>query len=137
MTGQRIIGSFLCRLRDDGSVRVYNQETLKVVKSIRGLGEASSVVCMLHNAGGLGDMWVASNRHALHFAMDTENIIPEKADATLTLELGTDNDDMLNELSINQKNSQLAFCLDSGTVGVVDLSTKQVSRMAISESMSP
>ncbi|KAG0696916.1 WD40-repeat-containing domain protein [Suillus ampliporus] len=118
---------------DDGSVRVYNQETLKVVKAIRGLGEVSSVVCRIsHNAGGLGDIWVASDRHALSFTMDTEKMILVQADATLTLELGADNDDVLNELSINQKNSQLAFCLDSGTVGVVDLSTKQVTRMKTS-----
>jgi WD40 repeat protein len=116
---------------DDGSVRVYNQETLKVVKAIRGLGEVSSVVCMLHNAGDLGDMWVASDRHALRFAMDTEKMILGKADAILTLELGAD-DDMLNELSLNDKNSQLAFCLDSGRVGVVDLSTKQITYMKTS-----
>jgi hypothetical protein len=36
---------------------------LKVVKAIRGLGEVSSVVCMLHNASDLGDVWVASDRH--------------------------------------------------------------------------
>ncbi|KAG1810958.1 WD40-repeat-containing domain protein [Suillus subaureus] len=117
---------------DDGSVRVYNQETLKVVKAIRSLGEVSSVVCMSHNAGGLGDIWVASNRHALRFTMDTEKMILAKADATLMLELGADDDDMVNELSLNQKNSQLAFCLDSGTVGVVDLSTKQISRLKTS-----
>ncbi|KAG2341597.1 hypothetical protein BDR05DRAFT_976905 [Suillus weaverae] len=117
---------------DDGSVRVYNQETLKVVRAIRGLGEVSSVVCMSHTAGGLGDMWVASKRHALRFAMDTEKMILAMADATLTLELGANDDDVLNELSLNQKNSQLAFCLDSGTVGVVDLSTKEVTRMKTS-----
>ncbi|KAG1895675.1 WD40-repeat-containing domain protein [Suillus fuscotomentosus] len=118
---------------DDGSVRVYNQETLKVVKAIRGLGEVSSVVCMAYySASGLGDIWVASNRHALRFTVDTEKMILAKADATLTLELGAENDDVLNELSLNQKNSQLAFCLDSGAVGVVDLSTKQVTRMKTS-----
>jgi len=36
---------------------------------------------------------------------------------------------IISQLSRNQRNSQLAFCLDSGTVGVVDLSTKQVTRM--------
>ncbi|KAG2086466.1 hypothetical protein BD769DRAFT_1532033 [Suillus cothurnatus] len=120
----------------DGSVRVYNQETLKVVKAIRGLGEVSSVVCMLHNASDLGDVWVASDRHVrlekpLRFTMDTEKMILGKADAILTLELGAD-DDMLNELSPNHKNSQLAFCLDSGAVGVVDLSTKQITYMKTS-----
>lgn len=117
---------------DDGSIRIYNQKALKVVKAIRGLGEVSSVVCMSHSAGGLGNIWVASNRDALHFTMDTEKMILAKADATLSLELGADNDDVLNELSLNKKNSQLAFCLDSGTVGVVDLSTKQVTRMRTS-----
>ncbi|KAG1771706.1 hypothetical protein EDD22DRAFT_976708 [Suillus occidentalis] len=117
---------------DDGSVRMYNQETLKVVKAIRGLGEVSSVTCMSHYTGGFGDMWVASNRHALHFAMDTKKMILAKTDATLTLNLCADDDDVLNELSLNQKNNQLAFCLDSGTVGVVDLSTKQTTRMKTS-----
>jgi len=86
---------------DDGSVRVYNQETLKVVKAIRGLGEVSSVVCMLHNASDLGDVWVASDRHALRFTMDTEKMILGKSDAILTLELGA-NDDMLNEPAFAQ-----------------------------------
>ena len=48
---------------DDGSVRVYNQETSKVVKAIRGLGEVSSIISISHNAGGFGGIWVASNRH--------------------------------------------------------------------------
>ncbi|KIK44880.1 hypothetical protein CY34DRAFT_22799 [Suillus luteus UH-Slu-Lm8-n1] len=117
---------------DDGSVRVYNQETLKVVKAIRGLGEVSSVACMSHYTGSFGDVWVSSNRHALHFAMGTEKMILAKTDATLTLKLCADDDDVLNELSLNQKNSQLAFCLDSGTVGVIDLSTKQITRMKTS-----
>jgi hypothetical protein len=39
---------------------------------------------------------------------------------------------MTSQLSLNQRNSQLAFCLDSGTVGVVDLSTKQITRMKTS-----
>lgn len=91
---------------DDGSIRIYNQETLKVVKAIRGLEEVSSVVCMAHNAGGLGDVWVASNRHALRFSMDTEKMILAKADATLTLELGADKDDMLNEPALAQPKKQ-------------------------------
>ncbi|KAJ8587077.1 hypothetical protein M405DRAFT_742533 [Rhizopogon salebrosus TDB-379] len=117
---------------DDGSVRVYNQETLRVAKAIRGLEDVSSIVCMPHSTGGLGDIWIASDRHALRFTMDTEKMILAKDDATLTLELGTDDDDVVNELSRNQKCSQLAFCLDSGTVGVVDLSTKQVTCMRTS-----
>lgn len=92
------------------------------MKAIKGLGEVSSVVCMKHNTGVLGDVWVASNRHvrlnmfseilyvfdrpcshclnlqALHFAMDTEKMVLAKADATLTLELGADDDDVLNEV---------------------------------------
>lgn len=91
---------------DDGSVRVYNQETLKVVKAIRGLGEVSSVACMSHYTGGFGDMWVASNRHALHFAMDTEKMILAKTDATLTLKLCVDDDDVLNEPALAQPKKQ-------------------------------
>ncbi|KAG1739398.1 WD40-repeat-containing domain protein [Suillus paluster] len=114
-----------CRLlcTDDGSVRVYLQENLKVVKAIRGMGEVSSVVCMPHNAGGLGDIWVASDHYALRFTMDTEKMILAKADATLTVGACS--------RSI-EKTNQLAFCLDSGTVGVIDLSTKKVTRMRTS-----
>jgi len=39
---------------------------------------------------------------------------------------------MTSQLSLNDKNSQLAFCLDSGRVGVVDLSTKQIIYMKTS-----
>lgn len=77
-----------------------------VVKAIRGLGEVSSVVCMSHNAGGLGDIWVASNCHALRFTMDTEKMILAKADATLMLELGADDDDMVNEPALAQPKKQ-------------------------------
>ncbi|KAG1883901.1 hypothetical protein F4604DRAFT_1890762 [Suillus subluteus] len=91
---------------DDRSVHVYNQETLKVVKSIRGLREVSSIVYMSQCAQC---RWPRG--HALRFTMDTEKMILAKAHATLT---------------------QLAFCLDSGSVGVIDLSTKQVTRMKTS-----
>ncbi|KAG1831982.1 hypothetical protein F4604DRAFT_926647 [Suillus subluteus] len=77
---------------DDRSVHVYNQETLKVVKSIRGLREVSSIVYMSQCAQC---RWPRG--HALRFTMDTEKMILAKAHATLTLELSVDHD-MLNEV---------------------------------------
>lgn len=68
-------------------------------------------------------------------------------DATFTIELGESDEDILNEvralicilsrnflkglskLALNINKTHLAFSTDSGTVGVLDLSTNVVSRM--------
>lgn len=47
-------------------------------------------------------MWVASNRHVLHFTMGTEKMILAKADATLTSELDADDNDVPNEPALAQ-----------------------------------
>ncbi|KAG2341580.1 hypothetical protein BDR05DRAFT_447526 [Suillus weaverae] len=90
MSGRRIIGSFLCRLRHFEGFEGYQRFR-------------RSIVCCMHVAQrrGLGDMWVASNRHVLHFTMGTEKMILAKADATLTSELDADDNDVPNELLLN------------------------------------
>ncbi|KAH7926623.1 hypothetical protein BV22DRAFT_1032619 [Leucogyrophana mollusca] len=117
---------------DDGSLRVYSRSSSKVLKAIRGLGEVSSTVCLKSNGSELGDIWVASGRRAFYFALGTSQLVLKPSDACSVLEIGADDDDVLNELALNHKNSQLAFSLDSGAAGVVDLSTKKITRMRTS-----
>ncbi|KIJ69334.1 hypothetical protein HYDPIDRAFT_80305 [Hydnomerulius pinastri MD-312] len=121
--GQLLAGS------DDGTVRVYDLTTLRVLKAIRGLDAVSSVVWRSQTATTPGSIWVASGRRAISFPFEVDKLVLTSTDALKTLEIGADEDDVLNELSINAKGNQLAFCTDSGTVGVVDLSTTKITRM--------
>jgi hypothetical protein len=79
--------------------------------------------------------------------MDTPKLIQVADDAISVVELGESNEDTLNEvrviaivytnhvlsgfsqIALNINKSHLAFSMDSGVVGVVDLSTKAISRM--------
>lgn len=45
---------------DDGSVRIYDLDTFKVLKAIRGLGPISSVA--LHSQPFAAHLWIASGR---------------------------------------------------------------------------
>ncbi|KAF7304953.1 hypothetical protein MKEN_01209800 [Mycena kentingensis (nom. inval.)] len=110
---------------DDGSLRVYDLLSWKATRAIRGLpAEISSVV-----SGQSGDVWLAAGRSAYAFSMSITKLVQTIADATMVLELGADEDDVLNELALNPSKTHLAFSTDSGSVGVVDIATKSVSRM--------
>ncbi|KAJ7063495.1 hypothetical protein C8F01DRAFT_1055844 [Mycena amicta] len=120
IAGQLFAGS------DDGSLRVYTSDA-KVARGIRGLPtEISSIACSPN-----GNVWLACGRSVYAFSMDSQKLVQTVVDATTVLELGEDEDDVLNEvrllLALNK--THLAFSTDSGTVGVVDLSTKAISRM--------
>jgi hypothetical protein len=84
----------------------------------------------------------------MKFQMDTPKVIQVADDAILTLGLAESEEDTLNEvrvsailympncvfsgisqIALNINKSHLAFSMDSGVVGVVDLSTKAISRM--------
>nr|GAT60084.1 predicted protein [Mycena chlorophos] len=100
--GQLLAGS------DDGSVRVYDPVSWKVAHAIRGLpADVASIVC-----APSGDVWVSSGRSAYAFSIASQKLIQTVNDATATLVLGEDEEDVLNEL-----------------FGVVDLSTNTVSRV--------
>ncbi|KIO13417.1 hypothetical protein M404DRAFT_122535 [Pisolithus tinctorius Marx 270] len=114
--GQLTVGS------DDGSVRIYDLSTFKVVKAIRGLASVSSVVWQPQNASQPGCLWLASGRSVVAFTTDTDKMILTMSDARLKLEVGSDDDDAVNEVKV-------AFCLDSGVVGVINLCNNEVSRM--------
>ncbi|KAH7889639.1 WD40-repeat-containing domain protein [Phlebopus sp. FC_14] len=109
---------------DDGCVRVYDMTTLKVTKAIRGLDAVSSVVWRSN-----GCLWVGSGRRVMAFTLETDKLVLTAADAVTNLEIGANADDVLNELSINGKGTQLAFCSDLGTVGVLDLQTNRITQM--------
>ncbi|KAF5386665.1 hypothetical protein D9615_001565 [Tricholomella constricta] len=117
---------------DDGSLRVYDLSTFKVIKAARGLGaEVSSLVCVKRSGSELRDVWLASGRRVIKLQMDSPKMIQAVDDALLVVDLTEEGqeDDVLNELALNTNKTHLAFSMDSGVVGVVDLATKVVSRM--------
>ncbi|KAF8559633.1 WD40 repeat-like protein [Imleria badia] len=118
---QLLVGS------DDGSVRLYGLDTLRVLKAVRGLGPISSVAFQYTSPAA--HLWVAAGRQALQFSLETDKLILTPSDALQTLDIGVDDDDNVGELSINVKGTMMAFCTDSGSVGVVDLQTNEIRRM--------
>lgn len=95
----KVCGSCFARV-DDGTVRVYTLPSASVVKAVRGLGHDVSSVVWLHSPSDddPGTLWVASGNNAHRFALQSENMILGAADATTMLELGEDEEDVLNEV---------------------------------------
>ncbi|KAF8586537.1 WD40 repeat-like protein [Ramaria rubella] len=114
---------------DDGTLRIYDPPYIKVWKAIRNLGsEISSVVFGASVESHV--IWVACNQHVLCFSLDTTeatNLILGRKDALLDLRLTEEEDDVLNEITLNS--SHLAYSLDSGSVGVLDLKTREKTAM--------
>lgn len=116
----------------DGSLRVYDLSSLKVIKAVRGLGaEVSSIVCVKRTGSELRDAWLACGSRVMNFQMDTPKMIQTADDALSVIDVVDSSvpDDVLNELALNTNKTHIAFSMDSGVVGVVDISTKAVSRM--------
>ncbi|KAJ7741586.1 WD40-repeat-containing domain protein [Mycena maculata] len=119
---------------DDGSLRVYDLSSFKVCRAISGLPtEVSSITCFKRPGSDLRDVWLACGHQAYSFKMDSPKLVQTAADATATIEL-CDKEDVLNELALSPGKTHLAFSTDSGSVGVVDLSTTTISRMKTSHS---
>ncbi|KAI0748517.1 WD40 repeat-like protein [Daedaleopsis nitida] len=116
---------------DDGSVRWYHLPSTKVSRAIKSLGaEISSIAWLTTKKDDPEAVWIACGRNALRFpASSAQKMIMTAADASPSLVLGEDEDDVLNELSISDNGKHLAFSSDSGAVGVVDLSSLAVRRM--------
>ncbi|KAF5315596.1 hypothetical protein D9611_005050 [Ephemerocybe angulata] len=115
---------------DDGSLRVYDLSTNKVVKAIRNLdGEVSSIICFKRPGSELRDAWVAHGRMISKFKLDTPKMIQTLDDALKSLTVGEVEDDLVNQLSLNGNKSHLAFGLDSGIIGTVDLNTGAVTKL--------
>ncbi|KAI0949954.1 hypothetical protein AcV7_008573 [Taiwanofungus camphoratus] len=118
---------------DDGTLRLYRLPSPKVARAIKSLGpEVSSVACSKLKNDEVGDFWVASGRRALLFEANVAKLILSAEDAAAILDLGQDDEDVLNELCLSDNRKHMAFSTDSGSIGIVDLSTRQVSRMKTS-----
>ncbi|EMD38278.1 hypothetical protein CERSUDRAFT_113447 [Gelatoporia subvermispora B] len=121
---------YVCVGTDDGTVRVYDLSSSRATKGIKSLGdEVSSVACSYNASGVPTTVWAAAGRSALRFQLDTPKLILTVDDATCRLELGEDDEDVLNELRLSDNGKFMAFSTDSGTVGTVEVSTSRVSRM--------
>ncbi|KAF8912110.1 WD40-repeat-containing domain protein [Gymnopilus junonius] len=115
---------------DDGSFRIYDLSAFKVLKGVRGLGaEVSSIVCVKKPGSDLRDAWIIHGKYISKFQMDSPKMIQTLEDAVATIQVSQDDNEILNELALNANKSHLAFTLDSGVVGVVDLSDKTITRM--------
>jgi len=59
-------------LIDDGTLRVYDLSTFRVIKAIRGLeAEVSSIVCIKRTGSELRDAWVA---HGTKVSLFTQSV---------------------------------------------------------------
>ncbi|KDR73652.1 hypothetical protein GALMADRAFT_280791 [Galerina marginata CBS 339.88] len=115
---------------DDGSLRVYDLSSFKVLKAVRGLGaEVSSIVCMKKAGSDLRDAWIAHGKQISKFQLGSEKMIQTLEDAQVTIQVGEGETDILNELALNANKSHLAFTMDSGYVGILDLAEKTFTKM--------
>ncbi|KAH9966624.1 WD40-repeat-containing domain protein [Russula dissimulans] len=118
--GMLILGS------DDGSLRLYCPPDTKVVRAIRGLGsEVSSVASVTPTPGNFGHIWVACGRSLKLFNLDAQNLVQSNEHALTVIQVGENEAD----ICISENRKTLAFSMDSGAVGVVDLATNNVGIM--------
>ncbi|KAK7693774.1 hypothetical protein QCA50_003346 [Cerrena zonata] len=111
----------------DGSVRLYELPSTKVAKAITKLGE--EVASLAWENPSSQHVWIASGIKARRFDLQVKKIILSLEDALNEVQLGEDDEDVLNELSINHSKKVLTFCSDNGTVGVLDLTDNRITRM--------
>lgn len=118
---------------DDGSLRVFDLSPLAqrtLCKAIRGLPDEVSSVCVSQasrtSSTILGRVWVASGKQVFLFNLDSDKMVISVDDAEDVVKLieegegGEDN--VLNEIAVSK--DYIAYSCDSGSVGVVDIQTK-------------
>uniref|UniRef100_A0A0W0F817 WD40 repeat-like protein n=1 Tax=Moniliophthora roreri TaxID=221103 RepID=A0A0W0F817_MONRR len=90
---------------DDGTLRLYDLSTYRVLKAIRNLpAEVSSIVCQKRAGVDSRDAWIACGQKIYLFQMDTSKMIMTPEDATLTIQICDDGtEDVLNEICANVK----------------------------------
>ncbi|KAJ8472718.1 hypothetical protein ONZ45_g16554 [Pleurotus djamor] len=84
----------------DGSLRVYDLQTVKVVKAIQALGdEVASVACLPKPNQNLDDVFLSVGRRIMSFGFPEEStkMIQKASDALMCIDVG-DEDDVLNEV---------------------------------------
>ncbi|KAJ4487736.1 WD40-repeat-containing domain protein [Lentinula aciculospora] len=110
---------------DDGTLRVYDLSSFKVLKAVRGLkNEVSSIACFKRAGSELRDAWIACGNQIFLFNMGFASMIATAEDAITSLELAED-EDVLNE--VNRDTFDIRT--DLGVVGIVDLANLSVTRM--------
>ncbi|KAF9645295.1 WD40 repeat-like protein [Thelephora ganbajun] len=124
-------GNHLVIGADDGSLRLYNLPETKVYKAVRGLGSDVSSIAWMHSPGTeIGNIWVAAGQKViLLFGLDTPTMIQDASHSLVSLNNIIGPDDVFNEIDISANEKLLAFSCDSGLVGIIDLSTRQVTKM--------
>ncbi|KAI0256653.1 WD40-repeat-containing domain protein [Lactifluus subvellereus] len=114
------------KFEEDGSLRLYRPPDTKVVKAIRGLSsEVSSITAMMPNSS---DIWVACGSSVKLFSF-AQQLVQSHENALTVIQVGENEGDVVNEICLSDNQKTLAFTTDSGTVGVVDLTTKSIQRM--------
>ncbi|KAI9509339.1 WD40 repeat-like protein [Russula earlei] len=116
--GMLILGSA------DGSIRLYRPPDTKVVRAIRGLdSEVSSVAAVTPTTGTFGHIWVACGC-LVSSVVEAPPGACQRGDTQCS-----GHSDVTNEISVSENEKTLAFSMDSGAVGVVDLVTNNIRRM--------
>lgn len=118
-------GKVLAVGSDDSSVRVYHPPETKVKFALRGLGD--SVSNLIFNDPEGSDLWVASGKSILRFDFKGPKLIYNSSDSILTEVIGSDDEDVINQLALSANRSYLAVTTDSGGVFVLDTSSENVS----------
>ncbi|KAI0028166.1 WD40 repeat-like protein, partial [Vararia minispora EC-137] len=115
----------------DGSVRVYHPPEKRVIKAIHGLGDEVSSLALSRNSHGQqenGRVWIASGTHARLFDLGLDKLLLSVSDASDCFKVGEE-DDLLNEIAVSFNGKTIAFSIDSGAVGVVDVPSRRIRRM--------
>ncbi|KAG8947444.1 hypothetical protein FRC04_010765 [Tulasnella sp. 424] len=140
-------GTFLVAGSRDGVIRVYQPPSTKVVRAVNGFGDEISSIAISPLSptsvkaenGGDGPalrFWVASGRKVFFcdLGVDTSKLILSPSDARETLVLLEEEDDLLNQISLNTSGTKLAFTSDSGVIGIVDLVSENHDRQLLDPS---
>ncbi|KAF5358150.1 hypothetical protein D9756_001310 [Leucocoprinus leucothites] len=117
---------------DNGDLRVYDLSSFKVLRAVKGNGSmVSSIVCVKRPGSEFRDAWIASGKQIFRFLMDTPKLIQTYDDALDFVDVipADENEDEIEDLALNWEKTHLAYGTDSGSVGVVDLSTRAVTKL--------
>ena len=88
------------KISDDGTVRMYSQSSTRVARAVKSLGaEISSIRCPKPGGPQSGQWFCASGTRVLMFSLTSEKMILAAQDASTSLTLGEDEEDVLNEVS--------------------------------------